>query len=102
GTYATGLPPLREIALKWRTFLSRIDAGTGFLMFAAAMPWFFVRIFRPREPGVNAFAWTGLLSVVAVLVSIVWSAGDERYVMFIAAPVVLAASVAFLRRQFGP
>jgi hypothetical protein len=103
GSYATGLPPLREILLKWRTFLSRIDAGTGFLAFAAAAPWLVARAIRPRrEPALHAFAWTGLLGVFAVLMSIVWSAGDERYIMFIAAPVVLAAAIALMRRQVGP
>jgi hypothetical protein len=102
GSYATSLPPLWLMASKWRSFLSRIDVGTGFILFACAVPWLVVRIVRPREPALHAFAWTALLAACSVLLSLVGGPADERYVMFVAFPVVLAGCIALLRREVGP
>lgn len=102
GTYATSLPPLWLMAGKWRSFLSRIDAGTGFILFAVAVPWLFARIVRPREPALNAFAWAALLASFSVLLSLVGGPADERYVMFVAFPVVIAACIALMRRDIHP
>jgi hypothetical protein len=102
GTYATSFPSLHDIFFKWRTFMSRIDAGTGFIALAVAAPWLIARCIRPREPALGAFAWTALLSIFAVLFSLISGGGDERYVMFVAMPVVLAASIGVMRRQVGP
>src|SRR5215212_2437747 len=99
GTYSTALPPVSLILNKWRTFMSRIDAGMGFLMLAVALPWVVARVVRPREPALHALAWTGLLAVGSVLFSLVGGPADERYVMFVAFPVAVAGSVALLRRQ---
>jgi hypothetical protein len=102
GTYSTSLPPLWLMASKWRSFLSRIDAGTGFILFAAAVPWLVARVVKPREPVLHAFAWTALLSAASVLVSLVGGMADERYVMFVGFPVVLAGCIGLLRRELGP
>ena len=102
GSYATSLPPLTVMAAKWRTFLSRVDAGTGFLMFAVAVPWLAVRIARPREPALHALAWTALLASLSVLLALVGGPGDERYVMYLGFTVPLVASIALLRRQLNP
>jgi hypothetical protein len=102
GTYSTHLPPLWLIGSKWRSFLSRIDAGTGFLLFAAALPWLFARIARPREPAFHAIAWTLLLASLSVLLALVGGPADERYVMFLGLTIPLAASIALLRRDVGP
>jgi hypothetical protein len=101
GTYATSLPPLWLMASKWRSFLSRIDAGTGFILFACAVPWFVARIVKPREPALHAFAWTALLASATVLLSLVGGPADERYVMFVAFPVVLGGCLALLRRELN-
>jgi hypothetical protein len=102
GRYNTALPPLWLMASKWRSFLSRIDAGTGFILFTAAIPWLFARVARPRDPAVHAFAWTALGAIAAVLLSLVGGPADERYVMFVAFPVVLAGCLALMRRELGP
>jgi hypothetical protein len=102
GTYATALPPLSLMLSKWRSFLSRVDAGTGFLMLAVALPWVVARIARPREPALHALAWIGLLASFLVLLSLVGGPADERYTMFLGFTVPLVASVALIRRQLGP
>lgn len=102
GTYATSLPPLWLMASKWRSFLSRVDGGTGFLLFAVAIPWLAVRIVRPREPALHALAWTALLASCSVLLALVGGPADERYVMYLGFTIPLVASVALLRRQLGP
>jgi hypothetical protein len=50
GTYSSALPPLDDVVLKWRTFGSRIVAGTGFVFAAAALPWIVAQVRRPRSP----------------------------------------------------
>src|SRR4051794_971393 len=102
GTYSTALPPLWLMAGKWRSFLSRVDAGTGFLLFAAALPWIVARIVKPREPALHALAWTSLLASCIVLLGLVGGAADERYVMYMGFTIPLTGSIALLRRQLGP
>jgi hypothetical protein len=102
GTYATDLPPLWLIGSKWRSFLSRVDAGTGFVMFAAAIPWLLARMARPRDAASHAFAWAAFLASLSVLLALVGGPADERYVMFLGLTVPLAGSIALLRRDVGP
>jgi hypothetical protein len=102
GSYSTSLPPLWLMASKRRSFLSRIDAGTGFILFAAAVPGRVARTVKPRDGAAHAFAWTALLAAASVLVSLVGGPADERYVMFVAFPVVLGGCIGLLRRELGP
>jgi hypothetical protein len=102
GTYSTNLPPLWLMADKWRSFLSRVDAGTGFVLFAAAIPWLIARVIRPLEPALHALAWTLLLGSCVVLFGLVGGPGDERYVMYMGFTIPLAATVALIRRQLSP
>lgn len=101
GTYSSALPPLDVVVLKWRTFGSRIAAGTGFIFAAAAFPWIVTQVRRPRSPGAYALAVTASLGAVAVLAALVNGPGDERYAMYVAVPVVLVGSVALLRAEVG-
>jgi hypothetical protein len=102
GTYSSSLPSIEEIVLKWRTFLSRMVAGTGFVFAAAALPWVVAQARRPRSPGAYALAATAFLASLAVLLALVNAPGDERYAMYVAFPIVVVGSVALLRAEVGP
>lgn len=102
GTYASSLPSLEEVVLKWRTFSSRIVAGTGFVLAAAALPWIASQLGRPRSPEAYALGVTALLASLAVLVALVSAPGDERYAMYVAVPLVVVGCTALLRAEVGP
>jgi hypothetical protein len=101
GTYSSGLPPLDEVVLKWRTFASQLVVGTGFVA-AAAFPWVVVQVSRPRSPEAHALAVTAILATFAVLFALVNGPGDERYVMHAAFPLVVVGTTALLRADVSP
>jgi hypothetical protein len=102
GTYSSALPPLEDVVLKWRSFTSRIVAGTGFVLAAAALPWIVTQVWRPRSPEAHALAVAAFLASMAVLVALVNGPADERYAMHVAFPLVVVGSTALLRADVSP
>lgn len=85
---------LSSLLARYRTYLSRISAGTGFLALALALPWTLATLARARDGGRHALAVVCTLGVGAVLLSLLKGGPDERYVMYGAVPVALAAAAA--------
>lgn len=95
GSY--GLPHLESLAplwLRYRDYLARIATGTGFLPLVFAIPWVLGTLVRPREDTRHALAVVCLLGVGCLLLSLLGAGWDERYVLYGAVPVALAAAMA--------
>lgn len=92
-----GLPQLQPPSALWaryREYLSRMIAGTGFLAVAVALPWLLAATIRPRSASKHALAAVCTLGVLAVLLSLLQADADERYVLYAAAPIALASAAA--------
>ena len=79
-------------------FLSRLAGGLVVLPAMLAVPWLARHVLRPRDPAAHAFALLALLLGLLVVVSAYPGGPDERYVMFIA-PLVWVAAVAAVVRD---
>jgi hypothetical protein len=101
GSY--GLPhlnPLSELVSRDRYYLSRAAAGTGFVALAFALAWGAGELVRPRDAEGHGLAVVSLLGVVCVLLSLLQAGPDERYLMYMAIPILLGFCAA-LRRGVG-
>jgi len=99
-----GLPQIEAISsllARYRVYLSRVSAGTGFIALALALPWTVATLVRARDGAQHALAVVCTLGLGAVLLSLLKGGPDERYVMYGAVPVALAAAAA-LRAASGP
>jgi hypothetical protein len=103
GSYGT------PFSLDWGLFFSkvgfwtsRVVVGSGFIPFAVGLPWLIVELVRPRHPRRHAFALVTLLAFVLLLYATYSAGPDERYVMYFAAPLAVAALVAFDKRDLRP
>jgi hypothetical protein len=79
--------PLLE---RYRYFLSRAVAGTGFVAAAVGLPWTVRMLVRPRDGASHALAAVCVLGVLGVLLSLIPASPDERYVCYAAIPFALA------------
>ncbi len=85
---------LSSLLARYREYLSRIVAGTGFLVAAFALPWTVVTLARPRDGAKHALAVICALGVGTILLSLLKGGPDERYILYGAAPVSLAFAAA--------
>ena len=94
-----GLPNLPSLSTQlsfYRYDLSRLVVGTGILSAALAVPWALATLARPRDGGRHALAVVCVLGLAATLVGLLNIApnGDERYEMYAAVVLALAAAAA--------
>lgn len=92
-----GLPnpgPLSTLLDRYRDYLARLAAGTGFFALAVALPWTLGALARPRDGARHAMAVVCMLGVAMVLLSLLQAGLDERYILYGAAPIALGASAA--------
>jgi hypothetical protein len=90
-----GIPHLPAVSVLWeldRYYLSRMIAGTGFFAAALGLPWVLATLARPRDGRSHALAAICALGVVTILLSLIQGAADERYVLYGAVPISLAAA----------
>jgi hypothetical protein len=85
---------LSSLLARYRQYLSRLAAGTGFLALALALPWTVMTLLRPRDGRTHALAVVCTLSVGAILLSLLKAGPDERYILYGTVPVALAAAAA--------
>lgn len=83
------LPSLLE---RYEDYLSRLVVGSGFLAAALALPWIVATVARPRGGDRHALAIVCALGVAVVLLSLLQAPPDERYVLYGAMPIALAAA----------
>jgi hypothetical protein len=96
---------LSSLLARYREYLSRIAAGTGFLALALALPWTVVMLLRPRDGARHALAVVCTLGLGTILLSLLKGGPDERYILYGAAPVSLGAAAALadsVRRRSRP
>ena len=98
------VPAFSELSERDRQYVSRMAVGTGFLALALALPWTLWVLVRRPDGNRHATAVVCTLGLLAVLVSILQAGPDERYVMYGAVPIVLAATSALsdVARAFAP
>jgi hypothetical protein len=92
-----GLPrpgALASLLDRYRDYLSRLVAGTGFLALALALPWTLGTLIRPRDGERHAVAVVCTLAIGAILLSLLQAGPDERYILYGAAPIALATAAA--------
>jgi hypothetical protein len=90
-----GLPHFERLSTmlaRFRVYLSRITAGTGFLAAAIGLPWALAQLARPRDGRRHALAVVSVLGVGAILLSLLKGGPDERYVLYGAVPFALCAA----------
>jgi hypothetical protein len=102
GGYATqaGFEPLALLEKAGR-YLARVVVGTGFFAAAAGVPWLTVQLVRSREPARFAFSLLALTATLAILYSLNTAGPDERYVLYLAPFVLLAAAAALSHRELS-
>jgi hypothetical protein len=81
---------------------ARAVVGTGFFTAVIGLPWLVLVLARVREPGRFAFAVTALATALTVFYSVASASTDERYVMYLAPLLLLAATLALARREVSP
>ena len=89
-----GLPRLESLGgllTRYRDYLARMAVGTGGRSAALAIPWCARELVRHSDPDSHAAAVVCTLGVAAVLLSLVAAPTDERYVMYAAIPISIAA-----------
>lgn len=103
GSYGTSL------VLDWAGWVrrmgywaSRVVAGTGFVPFAVGLPWLVAELIRPRSPERHAFALVAALFTVLLLYGSGPAGFEERYAIYFAPPLIVAAVYALDRRDLGP
>jgi hypothetical protein len=90
-----------------QVLLSRVVVGSGILVACLAAPWAVRQVVRPRTPGDQALAVVALTATVALLAAtaLIWGDDrpgmDERYGMYLAPLLFLAATRAVTARQVG-
>ncbi|MCW3018672.1 MAG: hypothetical protein JWN10_980 [Solirubrobacterales bacterium] len=92
-----GLPnveSLSNLIERYDEDVARMAAGTGFLALALALPWTIGALVRPRDGARHALAVVCTLGLGAVLLSVLQAGPDERYVLYAAVPLSLAAAAA--------
>jgi hypothetical protein len=77
---------------RYDDYLARMVVGTGFLAFAIGLPWTIRALVRPRDGRAHALAVICTLGVAMVLLSLLQAGPDERYVMYGAVPIAVAAA----------
>lgn len=83
---------LSSLLERYDEYVARLAVGTGFLALALALPWTIGALIRPRDGARHALAIVCTLGVGAVLLSLLQAGPDERYVLYAAVPVSLAAA----------
>jgi hypothetical protein len=92
-----GLPQLESLGdtfNRFRQYLARAAVGTGLLAVVLGLPWTVATLVRPRDRERHATAVVCTLGVAAILLSLLRAGGDERYVLYLAAPISIAAVAA--------
>ncbi|HEV3093379.1 MAG TPA: hypothetical protein VGY30_02565 [Solirubrobacteraceae bacterium] len=100
-----GLPhpdSLSGVASRYESYLSRLVVGTGFLAAALALPWVIANLARPLDGGRHALAAICTLGVAMMLLSLLQAPPDERYVLYGAAPIALAAAGTLREWAYAP
>lgn len=95
GSY--GLPHLEafsRVLSRYRTYLSRVVAATGYAAVVVALPWTLGTLIRPRDSASHTTAAVCVLGVGGMLLSLLAAGTDERYVVYGAIPVALALASA--------
>jgi hypothetical protein len=83
-------------------YLARVFVGTGFFPAAIALPWLALGLLGARDRARFAFSVLAVVAVVAMLYSLNTAGPDERYVLYFAPVVLLAAAAALARREIRP
>jgi hypothetical protein len=83
-------------------YFAKVVIGTGFLPAAVALPWLAREIARGRDPRRFGFAVLAVVASLALFYSLNGAGQDERYVLYFAPLVLLAATVALARREIPP
>lgn len=103
GSYGTSL------VLDWAGWVkrmgywaSRVVAGTGFVPFAVGLPWIVAELIRPRSPQRHAYALVAALFTVLLLYGSGPAGFEERYAIYFAPPLIIAAVYALDRRDLSP
>ncbi len=92
-----GLPHIETFSTlldRYREYLARMAVGTGFIALALALPWTVSVLVRPRDGMRHALAVVCTLGLAMILLSLLQAAPDERYVLYSAVPISLAAAAA--------
>lgn len=90
-----GLPqiePLSGLLVRYRDYGSRLAVGTGFLALTVGLPWLVLALVRPVRERAHALAVVCLLSILAVMATLLNTGPDERYIVYAAVPVSLMAA----------
>jgi hypothetical protein len=105
GSYNTSLTEVEWAPLpeKFAGQLARIVVGTGLVLAALAVAWSVAAVARRRggDPRAQALALVALVAVPALVLSTVYAAPEERYLIY-AAPLVVVPAVAALARRDVP
>jgi hypothetical protein len=92
-----GLPHLASLGALWRYYrydLSRVVVGTGIFAVALGLPWALRALLRPADRERYAVAVVCASAFIAWLLSEVSGGIDERYLVYMAAPIALTAAAA--------
>jgi hypothetical protein len=100
GYYGTTLQGISGAFLEknW-VYVARLTAGTSLIGAAIGTAWLWRQVIRPVDPRSHAFALAGLGSILLVLYSNTTAGTDERYIIYLAAPLLIAAVLGLARRD---
>jgi hypothetical protein len=101
GTYVTSfdVADFSTLPPKWALQFSRIVIGVGVLPAILGLPWIVRQLVRRTSPEAGAMAATCLLGFVLVLLSTMYAAAEERYLMLVAPLLLLPGIVAIARGE---
>lgn len=101
GGYRTSLPAdWSPLPGKFLRQLAPIASGVGFVPAILALPWALRQVaVRRRDPEALALALVLLVALPALLISTIYAAPEERYLMYMAPPIIVAGVAALARRD---
>ena len=100
GAYGTPFFGISSAFLdKTAFYLARLTAGVGFFPFVIAVPWLLVRLVKPGDARLHAFAVVSFVAWLLVLYVNSPAGTDERYVVYLAPPLMIGFAAALARRD---
>jgi hypothetical protein len=102
GVYSTSLSANLDVLPRlMRDDLGYVLSGLGVLPGIVGLAWVGRNLVRPTGPDSLALALIVVLTTLLAAYSTMRAGPDERYIMYLAPPLIVAAAVAIGRRQIG-